>query len=120
MNDLVPVKPDLFYTFSQNNSGGAFEGPAEYVIVEAQSADEANSIAENNGLYFNGCEDGRDCDCCGDRWHEQWSDDEGDPSPMIYGKPVETALANSIWRRDALIVWKKGDPTYIKIEEDKE
>ena len=77
-----------FYTFSQNNSGGFFTGPAEYVIIEAQDAQDANRRAEEAGLYFNGCESGSDCPCCGDRWSEQWSDDYGDAEPMIYGKPV--------------------------------
>jgi hypothetical protein len=63
----------MFYTYSQNNSGGSFDidlelGIMKYVIIEANSADEANDRAEDIGLYFNGCDAGRDCECCGDRW----------------------------------------------------
>lgn len=77
-----------FYTFNQNNSGGSFDldkqnGIAHYVIVEASSAKEANSIGERIGLYFDG--EG-DCPCCGNRWYEQCWDDEGEESPKIYGK----------------------------------
>ena len=57
-----------FFTFYQNNSGGVFDGPAHYVIVEASDAEEAATRAETVGVYFNGVEDGLDCECCGDRW----------------------------------------------------
>jgi hypothetical protein len=79
----------MFYTFSQNNSGGFFKPPAIHVIVEADSAKEANEIAEENGLYFDGVRDGVDCSCCGDRWSDMWGDEKGDEIPMIYGEPVE-------------------------------
>lgn len=55
-----------YYTYSQNNSGGDFTGPAHYVIVEADSPRIADAIAEDKlGLYFDGA---GDCDCCGPRW----------------------------------------------------
>jgi len=63
-----------FYHYDQNNSGGAFIEPALNVFVEASSSDEANAVAEANGLYFDGIEEGRDCDCCGDRWSRAWRD----------------------------------------------
>jgi hypothetical protein len=84
------MKP-RFYTFSQNNSGGSFTGPAAYVIVEALSPDDANNRAESAGLYFDGCDDGRDCSCCGDRWYRQFRADNGDDKPSIYGTPVDKA-----------------------------
>jgi len=73
-----------FYTFSQNNSGGGWDGP-EYVIIEADSADEANMIAMDHDIYFDGCHKGLDCDCCGDRWYEV-DDDDATEKPLIYGK----------------------------------
>jgi hypothetical protein len=79
-----------FYTYRQNNSGGRFIGPALYVIVEANSRNVANAIAEDNGLYFNGCETGEDCSCCGDRWRSDWVDPKD--KPEIYGESVEEAL----------------------------
>lgn len=80
----------MFYCFNQNNSGGGFDiddDVAHFVIIEAASADAANERAESIGIYFNGCDTGNDCPCCGDRWYPAWSD-EGDETPVIYGQPV--------------------------------
>lgn len=77
-----------FYHYSQNNSGGSFcvdERVAHHVIIEADSPGQANMIAEGVGIYFNGCADGRDCDCCGDRWYEMWDSEKGNDEPLIYG-----------------------------------
>ena len=79
-----------FYTFNQNNSGGSFDvdpadGISHFVIIEANSADAANDKAKRIGLYFNGVDDGRDCECCGDRWCSAWRDD-GTENPDVYGK----------------------------------
>ena len=60
----------MFYEFYQNNSYGYYLDPAEIVIVEAESAEEANSIALENGIYFCGVRAGKDCSCCGDRWSQ--------------------------------------------------
>lgn len=81
-----------FWTYGQNNSGGSFDfdadaGISHFVIVEAATSGEADAKADSIGLYWNGCEDGRDCECCGDRWSSSWGD--GDASPTVYGKPVE-------------------------------
>ena len=77
------------FIYTQNNSGGAYDypewtGPADLggvfaacdwqekqvdVWVMAESASEANELAQKYaGVYFDGCERGMDCDCCGDRW----------------------------------------------------
>lgn len=58
-----------FYHFHQNNSGGFYAYPACEVFVEADTAEEANAIALENALYFNGVSKDIDCDCCGDRWY---------------------------------------------------
>lgn len=57
----------MFFSFWQNNVGGVWQGP-ELVVVEAESADQANLIAEDYGIYFGGVAEGRDCRCCGNRW----------------------------------------------------
>lgn len=62
-----------FYEFRQNNSGGSFDVDdilCHIVVIEAESAEQANAIAKDLGIYFNGTEDETDCPCCGDRWSE--------------------------------------------------
>ncbi|MEK9748244.1 MAG: hypothetical protein VW443_04740 [Pseudomonadales bacterium] len=81
----------MWYTFSQNNSGGVWDGP-QYVSVEADTADEANEIAEiHMDIYFDGCHDGSDCPCCGDRWYRV-NEHDGDVYPSVYGKSPKTLL----------------------------
>lgn len=79
----------MFYTYNQNNSGGSFiedadRGIAHYVIVEADSPEQADITAENIGLYF---DDSYDCPCCGSRWDEASSYDESEV-PTIYGREI--------------------------------
>jgi hypothetical protein len=66
----------MWFEFRQNNSGGAFvvdESVAQYVYIQAPTADAANERAKNVGIYFDGT---GDCPCCGNRWYE--TDDESD------------------------------------------
>lgn len=79
----------MFYTYNQNNSGGTFvhsksKNIAHYVIVEAESKEDADNRAEDIGLYFDGCANGQDCSCCGDRWSRAW--EEGTETPEVFGK----------------------------------
>ena len=95
----------MFYLFDQNNSGGDFHhdssnGIGYRVIIEADSADQANEIAENIGIYFNGCYDERDCPCCGDRW-----------SPAYVGDGTECASEYG-----GLDTGGFGIPSYIHYE----
>jgi len=60
-----------FFTYRQNNSGGSFvenEHVNIFVIIEADSAKQADNKAKSIDIYFDGCENGTDCHCCGDRW----------------------------------------------------
>lgn len=86
-----------FYTYNQNNSGGSFiinDDVTIAVIIEADSANEANNKAEEVGIYFDGCgNDGPDCPCCGDRWYRAYGD-EGDEQPSIYGTPIEESTSS--------------------------
>lgn len=66
------MKESNFWEFTQNNSGGSFDVDSSLthrVVVEAASEEEAIRIGENLGIYFNGCDEGMDCPCCGDRWY---------------------------------------------------
>ena len=81
----------MFYHFSQNNSGGSFhvshrDGISHHVIVEGQNLEDITERAEQIGLYWDGCSEGHDCSCCGDRWSRPWSD--ADEVPCIYGQNV--------------------------------
>jgi hypothetical protein len=74
---LNPSLAPKFWEFDQNNSGGSFavddeRGIGPSVWIEAIDRDHAISRALAIGIYFDGCADGRDCECCGDRWSEPW------------------------------------------------
>lgn len=116
-----------WYKFDQNNSGGSFrmnEDVAHYVFIQAYSAKEANHLAENIGIYFDGCREGRDCDCCGDRWgpaHERetdfilysWASGKGYES-KVYNKAFDyfSALA------DEDMFAEEGKPSVIAYYSD--
>ena len=57
-----------WYRFRQNNSEGRHKEPAHDVFIEAPNDCYANAIAIYYKLYFDGCDNGVDCKCCGDRW----------------------------------------------------
>lgn len=69
----------MYFLFDQNNTGGTWridEKVSEYVIIEADTPEEADKIAEDIGIYFDGCDLGWDCPCCGDRWHRTYNKGE--------------------------------------------
>ena len=72
-----------YFKFRQNNSFGVFKG-TPLIFVQADSADDANRIAQDHGVYFNGVADGVDFDCCGDRWYPV-NDDAAQDQPSSYG-----------------------------------
>jgi hypothetical protein len=94
-----------FFNFTQNNSFGVDDPPAKVVVVEAENAEDANKrVLEVDGVYFDGCDSGVDCPCCGDRWSSKWSDDLGDDVPSLWGDPLEFAEDG-----DVLIVYANGE-----------
>ena len=65
----------MFYEFNQNNSGGHFvvnDKLCHRLFIEADNEYEAIKKAEELGCYWYGVAEGRDCSCCGDRWHKDW------------------------------------------------
>jgi hypothetical protein len=79
-----------FYSFQQNNSGGYYavdDTVAEVVIFEADSAEDANNRAEEKGVFDYGF-----CECCGERFGRQWSDEKG-------YKSVKAAVKEASWMR---------------------
>jgi hypothetical protein len=86
---IVEMTKTNLYMYDQNNSGGSFDvdgNLSHRVVIEAESRREASRIAEDLGIYFNGCEEGMDCPCCGDRWY----DSPDDLSEMIEKYGVES------------------------------
>lgn len=63
----------FFYEFNQNNSGGSFDVDDKVchkLIIQAPNHNTARNKAMELGVYFNGCDNGLDCSCCGDRWND--------------------------------------------------
>ena len=96
-----------FLTFRQNNSGGVFDydnNLTETVIVEGTDYNDIIRRAGSLGIYFNGVDDGYDCECCGDRWYEPWRN-ELDEVPSTYGNPV--------WEHDFDRYRWSDEPCYV-------
>jgi hypothetical protein len=105
-----------FYTYRQNNSGGSFIGPLA-VIIEAKNADEADALAEHKaGVYFNGCDDGRDCSCCGDRWGRASDSYHACESPALYGETDPTKWEGFMGDEEAKIYFYDGTEKTIKLK----
>jgi hypothetical protein len=105
-----------FYQYRQNNSGGGFDfdedaGISVYVIIEADSAREANNKAEEIGLYF----DGRgDCSTCGYRWSGASEHYDRDERPKIYDTPIE----DLDWNHRLYIKWiTSGPEAYVHFKD---
>lgn len=109
-----------FYEFNQNNSGGSFDVDDKVchrVVVEADDPNEANHIAEDIGIYFDGCDNGMDCHCYGDRWYPA-DDYDGDTFPKEYGDVTYNTIEEYYqmicnkhgWTKpDARIYYKTGE-----------
>lgn len=96
----------MFFHYNQNNSGSSFiidDNVHINVIIEAKSAKLADRKAQKIGIYFNGCDDGTDCECCGDRWHPAY-EDYGAEVPSIYDQPLSNpAPKDSMrWTNDGI------------------
>ena len=98
----------MFYVYRQNNSGGRFIPPAVDVIVEADSAAEADTIAEGVGIYFFGADD---CSCCGFRWNR--AEEEWDRHETLADAKASIGKHNEVWAKEdripAVIVLDKAN-----------
>lgn len=97
-----------FYQFRQNNSGGSFDGFVN-IIIEASTPGEANEIAPEYGIYFNGVSKGIDCDCCGDRWYRVY-DHDGTDVPCVYGEPVDPNDPETLIVLSPLVAFQQASP----------
>lgn len=111
---MTTIEAELkWFEYRQNNSGGSFtydpqNGISVNVYIQAQDAREADYKAEAIGLYWDGCQSGMDCDCCGDRWYPQnryWGD--GDPVDEVPG-PDEPFDEEQHWHK-----WIDGYETFV-------
>lgn len=83
-----------WWRYRQRNPGGGFDEEYGYTTyIHAPSASQADDIAENNGIYFDGVRYGRDCSCCGDRWSSAW-DGEPDLEDCTVAELAEKLVAN--------------------------
>lgn len=102
------------YGYRQNNSGGFYDIPYSYVLIEAESASEANAIAQRDGIgvYFDpDCV--HDCECCGPRWERQ-TDGFGDKAKACPGG-VDTWLeVNAPHKPKRKVLLYKADGTIVK------
>ena len=101
----------MFFTYAQNNSGGYFiedekAGVCEYVIVEADSAEQANDKLKKIGSMVDSFYDY--CPCCGERWQMDYmDDDDSNDVPSIYGKPITTTEKSS-YRNHCFVHYEDG------------
>ena len=94
----------LWFTFSQNNSGGRFvedENVCETVCIQAVSA--ADAVAKAETFMDNS----DSCPCCGERWSFWVDDSDGCAVPSVYGEPIETT-APSYFREKARLHYIDG------------
>jgi hypothetical protein len=104
-----------FFNFRQNNTFGSWDINEDVninVIVEADSPESANEIAVKHGVYFNGCNNGTDCQCCGDRWNDCYGD--GYEVAEIYGVPlVPTDVVERFEDADSVVYYDDGPRVYF-------
>jgi hypothetical protein len=117
----------MFYTFSQNNSGWDLIVDKElwiahYVIIEANTEEEALKKAEEIWIYFDWCVEWIDCQCCWDRWSSYPNENK---SPKIYWKDWKNYSNNfssskyntvSVHYLDWSIKWKDENHLISKIK----
>lgn len=112
-----------FFLFDQNNSGGHFDRDkdvCENVIIEAYSIEDANLRADNFGIYFDGCSQGMDCSCCGDRWSKLWDKEDGTEEPMISGDKVREHFSNGFYDEQVIIHYLNGTKERIIFKTSKD
>lgn len=103
----------MFYQFHQNNSGGGFEfddkdGITTTVIIEADSANEANAKLESIGGYFEGTFNDVDCPTCGDRWYPV-VDSDGADVPNHYGRALDLSMEQRDFHGYGITKWQGPD-----------
>lgn len=103
-----------FFEWVQNNSGGSFyvnDKITRRIIIQSKTYEEAEKKAFELGIYYDGCSDGIDCSCCGDRWCE--GNEIGLPKRKGSSR-IKSILIKNIHQYCNFIVdnygWIKGNP----------
>lgn len=112
-----------YYVFNQNNSGGGFDidatrGIGEKVVIEAINYLDANDRAQRIGIYFDGCADGRDCSCCGDRWSPLWGEDTYSTIDVNNPEEIKKQFNDWGWTKRQHLFIHTLDGEIIKITKD--
>lgn len=77
-----------WYSYWQNNSGGWFDLTVGlWVYVQAESEEQAETLGEKHGMYFDG---EKDCPCCGPRWGGVWEECTDEEIDTLKEKLEET------------------------------
>lgn len=98
-----------WFRYWQNNSGGYFKEPARTVYIQAEDENQADSIAKDNDIYFNGVAKGLDCDCCGSRWSSPW---DGEEQLVIEKRDLKNPMAEEENIPVIMIVPFNHDPIF--------
>jgi hypothetical protein len=100
----------MYYSFRQNNSGGRFQGPANTVWVEADSAEEANNIFTTlDNCYFDP-DFQFDCGCCRARWYE--ADEQAAKSHYDMLREIDRDI-NSEWKSMSDLIGRNKIPQHM-------
>lgn len=118
MERIIPEKTvnTKFWGINQNNSGGYFveneeNGICSYIIIEAETADEAENKLRELGEKVDGF--WNYCSCCGERWYVDFDEDEGKEEPCYYEDPV-TSVVESFFTTYVYVHYYDG--TFKKID----
>lgn len=102
---------DMFYTLTQNNSGGDWienDEVRQYVIVEADTKTEAldwmKAITEDHSDY---------CECCGERWW--YYSLECNDTPSISNDSLYDELNKKRYDDSYIIYYKDGRKEFKEI-----
>jgi len=111
-----------FWEISQNNSGGSFDVDSKVchrMIIEAETGEQATRIAEDLGCYWDGVENGMDCECCGDRWYGVSEVDLEQANKKWGGYEISEWLQANETRQDAVESLKSQYPGSTWLTEPK-
>lgn len=110
----------MLYRYEQNNSWWITINDniiCEVMIIEADNEKEAEQKAEELGIYFEWCEDWRDCEYCWDRW-SRYADEIKFPYKWSEEKIIkdldEYISYIILWENNLGFFWKRTTRIFFK------